>query len=60
MPTLLVPSIILPAVLPTAAAVHSFNDDYHSYDPIFWELVYEARRYLARASEGELLVDRNN
>jgi hypothetical protein len=54
MPSLRVPSLMLPSVLPTPAAVRSFNDNFHSYEPAFWELLYEGRRYLGSATDAAL------
>jgi hypothetical protein len=52
-----VPSLILPATLPTQRAIRSFGDNERSYEPEFWEFQYECYRYLGRV-ELSALVER--
>jgi len=41
-----VPSLVLPTTLPTRAAIRSWGDNLHNYEPEFWEFQYEVYRYL--------------
>lgn len=52
-----VPSLHLPESLPHSEAIHSFGNNLHSYEPVFWELQYKVCRYLERVPDG-LLIER--
>lgn len=53
--SLRVPALTLPSLLPTLADMESFRDNHHGYEPNFWELFYEGRRYLERATDAQLM-----
>jgi hypothetical protein len=49
------PSLALPPILPTPAAIRSHGDNHHSYEPEFWEFQYEVYRYLGRVAPQDLV-----
>jgi hypothetical protein len=53
---LLVPSLTLLASLPHTNAMKSFGSNRHAYESEFWELQYQAYRYLGRMSDADLVV----
>ncbi|WP_304525458.1 hypothetical protein [Halomonas sp. I5-271120] len=51
---LIVEALSLPDNLPHPKAIESFGDNFHGYNPEFWEFFYRTRRYLSRITETEL------
>src|SRR5213594_2608610 len=49
-----IPSLTLPPILHTPAAIRSCGDNHQNYEPEFWEFQYEVYRYLVRVAPQDL------